>query len=218
MKRFLVSVCFAGVASGAAAATVDFEGIVTTTTGYGSPPGLSVGGLTFNTVAGADDPLVRIIVSGDTRTDYVIACDGADFGKPVSPCEDTTLEVDFGGAIDSLSFNIVSDETSGASLFLTFVTATGSFDRSFTGWDANFASKDAASFTGLGGALSVRLTSNDLANVGFDDFHVVYSADDGGGGGGGGGGPGVVPLPGGLPLLAGALGAAALVVRRRPSA
>lgn len=215
MKKILLSAVLTGLGSGAFAATVDFESVVSTSN-FTSPPGYSEGGLTFTTVAGAVDPVVRIIASGDTRTDFVLACDGADFGMPgVNPCEDTTLAIDFGGAIESLSFNVVSDETTGSEVFLTFFTVAGSFMRSFSGLDADPFSKDLASFTGLGGALSVHLTSNDVANVGFDDFMVVYASTDGGGGSGGGGAVDVIPLPGGLPLLAGALGLGAALRRRR---
>ena len=109
--------------------------------------------------------------------------------RGVNPCEDTTRAVDLGGAIESLSFKAVSDETPGAQAILTFFTIAGSFMTSFSGLDADPFSKDFASFAGLGGARSVQPTSNDLADVGFDDFSVVCS-----GTGGGGGTVGAIPL------------------------
>lgn len=184
MRHFIASIALAVAATGAEAASVDFEGL---STAFLSPSE-TIDGFTFNAQGGSS---VRIFNDNpNPRTTYVLACVPGD-------CENA-LEIVFPNVTDNFAMNVVSDSPGGI-LDLAFQTAGGVMNFVVNTFDGDGDTKDFLTFAGLNGATSVWLTPTDPSGFGYDDIRIDMSQ---------------VPVPAGLPMLVMGLGGLALLRRK----
>lgn len=200
MRLYAAAIFGALFTTSVSAATVDFE----TSTPGDKGASYTENGFTFNGVDGATVSIVDFGPMDRANQTAFIRASGSQ--GPVD-----IIEVIFPHATDSLALSLVGDFFAKLPVDFLFKKNGGSDDfRQVTSFGISGTGKSETSFTGLNGATSMIVSYNfsdgEQRSIGLDDLQIK-SIDT----------AAPVPLPAGLPLLAGGLGAVAFLRSRRRS-